>query len=116
MHFHFPAWAITALAAIGGFGVLYRELIKPMLQYLKTRWEEYHDKSVWETIREPKYRHSHTSSNEEFYDQGREIPYSLDELRKQHDRSEHSLRRSLSRLEKRGKVKEVAGGWQRKEK
>jgi hypothetical protein len=115
-HLHFPPWAIKWLAAIGGFGVLYREAIKPMVGSFVEFWREWHDREVWETVKEPKFKLSHTTNGKKYYDVNQEIPYATHEIAEHISRSERSVQGSLRRLEKRGKVKEVSSGWQRKEK
>lgn len=87
-----------------------------MVQYLQKRWQEHRDQPIWETIREPKYKLHHIDGSGEHHDKQCELPYSLDDLTKKFGRSVGSISRSLNRLERRGKVKDVAGGWQRKEK
>ena len=57
----------------------------------------------------------HVSNNQKYYSRD-EIPYSVEELIEQADRSRRAILGSVHRLEKRGEVKEVHGGWQRKEK
>jgi predicted Rossmann fold nucleotide-binding protein DprA/Smf involved in DNA uptake len=117
VHFHFfPSWAVELLATIGGFGFIFQEGIKPLLKFLKAQWQERRDEPIWVILKQPKFKPTHISGFQQRHDPNAELPYSQEEISKQVGRSNSSIRRSLSHLEKRGKVKEVSGGWQRKEK
>ena len=115
-HLHFPPWAVKWLAAIGGFGVLYREVIKPLFGSFVESWHDQHDRKVWEIVKKPKFKPAHIANNVQYYDFNQEIPYAVNEIATHISRSDRSVQGSLRRLEKRGKVKEVTSGWQRKEK
>jgi predicted Rossmann fold nucleotide-binding protein DprA/Smf involved in DNA uptake len=116
LNFHLPAWAYKTLAAIGGFGFIFQQAIKPMLLYVKDVLCKRHDQPVWEVIKQPKPKLAGWQGDKPFYEANAEAPYSTKELSEKVGRSNHSVLNSLSRLEKRGKVKELHGGWQRKEK
>ena len=115
MHLHLPAWVYQALAAIGGIGFILQQIVKPMLIHLKDEFFTRHDQPVWKVVKEPKPKVAGWTGGQPFYDATREAPYSLEELTGKVGRSRRSILNSLTRLEKRGKVKELHGGWQRKE-
>ena len=93
-----------------------------MFTSLARRIFDRHDAPVWAVVREPKYKvrpENHGNRPQpggKVFDYNTELPYSLNEVADKANRSERSIVGSLRRLEKRGKVKDVHGGWQRKEK
>jgi predicted Rossmann fold nucleotide-binding protein DprA/Smf involved in DNA uptake len=72
-----------------------------------------HDDPVSEIVRKPKHKPIYVQNNVAAYDSQVEIPYKPEEIANQIGRKQSSVIRSLKRLEKRGKVKEVHGGWER---
>lgn len=100
---------------MGGVGVLLREVIKPLLISITDTFLQRHDAPIWDVIRTPQFKVEHVAGGRPFRGTD-EIPYSVEELAKTVRRSERSVLSSVLRLEKRGKVKEVGVGWQRKEK
>jgi hypothetical protein len=108
-----PEWAYRALAALGGFGFLFQQLIMPMLKSLATRLWNRHDARVWEILRQPNPKPEHITGGKTYY-RG-EIPYPVELVIEKAARSKRSVLASLHRLERLGKVKDVHGGWQRKE-
>lgn len=81
---------------------------------METVWNSY-DEPIWEILRQPKHKVTHISGGVSVRSFSEEIPYPLEEVAKQVGRCKVFVRLSLKRLEKRGKVKDVHGGWQRKE-
>jgi DNA-binding MarR family transcriptional regulator len=84
-----------------------------LLVSLIERYQVGHDQPVWEVVREPKYKPIYSQMNVTTYDPEVELPYTVTEIAKRIDRKESSVLRSLKRLEKRSKVKDVHGGWKR---
>jgi hypothetical protein len=115
VRFHLPAWVQT-VAAIGGFGFIFKEILKPMFTSLRELFLNRHDAPVWAIVREPRFKVHHTQGDRKFFDYNVELPYSVKEVADKTHRSESSILGSLKRLETRGKVKDIHGGWQRKEK
>jgi len=113
VHSHLPSWVYKALAAVGGVGVLHQWVSKLVVYLMNIFWNS-RDVPVWAVLRVPKFKPSHTHNNWTFYSTD-EIPYSPEEIATKVHRSIRSVTSSLHRLEKRGKVKELQGGWQRKE-
>lgn len=108
-----PAW-IYKLGSLSGFGFLY-QLLKPVFSTFINRRLEAHDQSVWDVLKHPKMKAEGTQGDVPFYG-STEVPYSIEELAAKVKRSTRSVRGSCRRLERRGRVKELVGGWQRKEK
>jgi predicted Rossmann fold nucleotide-binding protein DprA/Smf involved in DNA uptake len=108
---HIPAWIIKALAAIGGWN-LFEKLIVPMLKLAYQKITARHDEPVWIVVRQPKYKQFPSSQNWVVTPEV-ELPYTVQEIANRTGRSESSVTSSLKRLEKRGKVKDVHGGWKR---
>lgn len=71
-----------------------------------------HDDPVWAVVREPKYKPQSSQNNFTTYTKI-ELPYTAKEIGDRIRRKESSVTRSLKRLEKRNKVKDVHGGWLR---
>jgi predicted Rossmann fold nucleotide-binding protein DprA/Smf involved in DNA uptake len=114
VHFHLPIWLYKALAAIGGVGFLVQQVAKPLLVSMIDKYLAKHDESVWVIVREPRHKVVFWQHNVPFYDTPpKDSPYSLSEIAKRVNRKESSVLRSLKRLEKRGKVKDVHEGWTR---
>jgi predicted Rossmann fold nucleotide-binding protein DprA/Smf involved in DNA uptake len=113
---HIPYWLVKVSALVGGVGVLIQWGGKLLLQLL----EKYHlsyDEPVWTILRDnPKFKHTGTSNNQPMYDRTIDAPFSAGELAQQLHRFKWRVSASLRRLEKRGKIKEVSGGWVRKDK
>ena len=107
-------WFYKLLAAVGGIGVILREVAKPLILSLTEKYFVGHDQPVWNLLLSPKFKEHYFSETLTFATE-EEIPYSVEELAEKTKRARRSVIASLHRLEKRGKVKEVAGGWQRKE-
>jgi DNA-binding MarR family transcriptional regulator len=72
-----------------------------------------HDDPVHEIVRKPKYKPIYVQNNVAAYDSQVEIPYTPEEIANQVGRKQSSVIRSLKRLEKRGRVRDVHGGWKR---
>ena len=111
---HLPEWALRALAAVGGWNLLDKSIL-PVFKAAYGLLLEKYDAPVWECVKKPKHpKVSYTPGVVEDNLQI-EIPYSLNEVAQTVGRSTGSVRRSLKRMEKLGKVKELHVGWQRKE-
>jgi len=98
---------------VGGSTFLFQQALK-LLTSLTNRLLQYHDQPVWEVLREPNFKPDHSQGGRIFYSK-EEIPYLTVNLAEKVGRKESSVLSSVRRLEKRGKVKEVHPGWQRKE-
>ncbi len=81
--------------------------------YMRALLERY-DQPVWEIIKQPKYKPHYLTAGKQVY-MNVEIPHQLEDIAVIAGRSSYSILKSLKRLEARGKVKELHGGWQRKE-
>jgi hypothetical protein len=76
-----------------------------------------YDEGVWRVLRdEPKFLQTGTQSDRPIYDRNIDAPFRPSELSGRLKRFEWLVEGSLHRLEKRGKIKEVRGGWVRKDK
>jgi len=107
-----PAGLYKALAAIGVWNIV-EKLILPGIKSLYNHIMEKRDQSVWAIVREPKQKPLGTQGGKTFYDKHVEVPHTVPEIAKRIGRKESNVTSSLRRLEKRGKVKDVHGGWQR---
>ena len=110
---HLPEWALRALAAVGGWNLL--DKVLPVFKAAYGLLLEKYDAPVWECVKKPHPKVCYTPGVVEDNPQI-EIRYSLNEVAQTVGRSTGSVRRSLKRMEKLGKVKELHVGWQRKEK
>ena len=108
---NYYGWLLKALAAIGGWNVL-EKLILPLIKSLYANWREKHDQPVWAVVRQPRYKVVYWVQGVAMYDNPpQELPYTASEISERVKRKEESILQSLKRLEKRGKVKDVHGGW-----
>lgn len=113
MHFHLSGWSYGGIGFVGG--LIFRRAFEYMFESLIERFWDRRDDPVWSVIRNPRFRPEHTAGTHTFYTKD-ELPYSMEELAAETGLSKRSVFNALRRLEKRGKVKEVELGWQRKEK
>lgn len=113
MHFHFPAWLLKSLAAIGVWNLL-DKLVEPVVKAIYHHFINRHDESVWVVVRKPKFKELFaTQAGVQIYGVKDEIPYPLSEISATVGRKESNVLKSLKRLEKAGKVRDIHGGWQR---
>lgn len=108
-----PAWLYKALAAIGGIGFLIQNVARPAVIAAIRKYLESHDEPVWMVVREPRFKMEGMQGGKPFYSRSIEAPYPLMEIAERVKRTQSSVRRSLHRLEKRGRAKDVHGGWMR---
>jgi predicted Rossmann fold nucleotide-binding protein DprA/Smf involved in DNA uptake len=115
-----PSWIykVGAIAGFAGFAFAYKQVIQPMFTLLWNKNREAHDQPVWDILKRPNMKVQYWSGGRgiktPFYSEKEEIPYPVDYLAKQLQRSSASVLASLQRLEKRGKVAEHEDGWLRK--
>jgi predicted transcriptional regulator len=62
-------------------------------------------------VRQPKYQKRSGGEQNWTFDTQVELPYTVEEIAEAVNRKQGSVLRSLRHLEKRGKVKDVHGGW-----
>ena len=112
---HIPSWLykLGAIGGFGGFAFLFQQVLKPLLSSFIDQRFRRHDQPVWDILIKPNMKLEHWSGGIPSYSRTEEIPYSIDHLAKTVGRSTSSIQATVHRLEKRGKVKERDGGWQR---
>jgi hypothetical protein len=114
VRFHIPTWLYHTLAAIGGFGFLFQQVLKPMLISAINRYHERHDEAVWQIVKQRKRKIIGTQGDKPMFSQTQEVGYSVEEIAKDLNRALRSVRASFGRLEKRGRVIDTSEGWRRK--
>lgn len=107
-----PSWLYKTFA-IFGVGFVVQHTVKIMALLYNKACQVY-DEPLWRVVRTPKFKVDHFHADKAYYGK-EEIPYPVEQLAKTLSRSIWSVTSSIHRLEKRGKVKEIDGGWQRKE-
>jgi hypothetical protein len=70
--------------------------------------ERYYDYKVMDVVKHPKSWHFVSPDSHHVIDS----PYTIKEISEQLSRSQNSVRRSLRRLERHGKVVERSSGWE----
>lgn len=75
---HLPSWVWQALAAIGGFGFIFQQILKPMAAHYMRALLERYDQPVWEIIKQPKYKPHYLTAGKQVY-MNVEIPHQLED-------------------------------------
>jgi predicted Rossmann fold nucleotide-binding protein DprA/Smf involved in DNA uptake len=107
---------VKLLALLGGVGTLFHwggKLLMHLLERLHLKFDE----PVWAILRDtPKHKEIGTSGDKPFYDRTVDAPFDAGELARRLHRYKWTVVGSLQRLEKRGKIREISGGWVRNHK
>lgn len=93
-------------------------MAKPLIKSFWDKNRAAHDQPILNILLNPKMKIEHWSggigTGVPSYSKTEELPYSIVELTEKSNRSTDSIQASIGRLEKRGKIAERSGGWQRK--